>query len=259
MAAASQAYLNYDSTIHRLDPRAKVIGTLLFVLAVSLLPEGAWLGFLVLYLGWLFLIALARVPLSLMLRRSLWALPFLLAALILPFTTAGSPVLRVPLLGWNATELGLVRGGSLALRTWISVQGFLLLAATTTTEDLLWALQSMRLPGLLVTIIGFSYRYLQLLSGEAIRMLRARRSRRAGRPQRAALRLQVRSMGGLIGSLFLRALERSERVYAAMLSRGYRGDIRRLETRRWSLRDLLSVLLLAAWLIALVGLTYRGN
>ncbi|MGA9533773.1 MAG: cobalt ECF transporter T component CbiQ [Anaerolineales bacterium] len=259
VAIASGAYLAHESAIHQLDPRTKLIAALMFVLSVALLPEGSWLGFMILYLGWLLITRLARVPVGMMWRRSLWAAPFLLAALALPFSTGGSPMFQVPLLRWTATDVGLIRAATLVLRTWISVQGFLLLAATTTPEELLWSLQVLRVPALLVTIIGFTYRYLQLLSGEATRMLRARRARSAGGSQPAALRLQIRSMGSLVGSLFLRALERSERVYAAMLSRGYSGEIYRLETHDWDHRDILSLLVVGVWLVALVGLTYWGR
>jgi len=257
VAIASGAYAEGSSAIQRLDPRTKLIGTLLFVLTVALIRSGSWFAFAGMYAIWLVLVRAARVPLALLLRRSLWAVPFLLAALVVPFTTPGEPLFRMPLTGWQATEVGLSQAATLVLRTWISVQGFLLLAATTDPQDLLWSLQTMRFPPLLVMIIAFAQRYLGVLAGEASRMLRARRARSAGRPRRAGMRLQVRSMGSLIGSLFLRALERSERVYAAMLSRGYDGQIRELTVHRWGRTDLLSLLSLTAVFAVVAAVSYR--
>jgi cobalt/nickel transport system permease protein len=257
LTVGASAYLGGSSSIQRLDPRAKVAGTLLFVACASLLPDGSWIGFGLLYLGWLGLVNLARVPLAILVRRSLWAAPFLLAGLVVPFATAGRPVLQIPLLGWTATAAGLVRGATLVVRTWISIQGFLLLAATTPPEDLFWSLQAFRFPKLLAGIILFSYRYLAVLMDEGTRMVRARRSRSAGPPSSVPLSFRVRSMGGLVGSLFLRALERSERVYAAMLSRGYDGQVRVFHVHKWRRRDSaalgLHALLLAALVLAAYG------
>jgi cobalt/nickel transport system permease protein len=256
LTTQTSTYLKGGSSIGRLDPRAKVAGTLLFVVCASLLPEGSWSGFGILYIDWLILVGMARVPLAILLRRSLWAVPFLLAGLVVPFVTAGSVVFQVPLLGWAATDTGLIRGATLVIRTWISVQGFLLLAATTPPEDLFWSLQALRFPKLLASIILFSNRYLTVLSDEGARMVRARRARSAGPQSTVPMGLRVRSTGGLIGSLFLRALERSERVYAAMLSRGYDGQVRAFRSHRWWWRDsaalslhllILSLLVLAAY------------
>lgn len=252
----ASAFPRRAGAIQRLDPRAKVVCTLLFVASASLLPDGSWLSFGFLYLAWLAVAGVARASLLSLLRRSLWAAPFLLASLVVPFVTPGRPVFQVPLVGWMATSAGLTRGATLVIRTWISLQGFLLLSATTPAEDLFWSLQALHFPRLLASIILFSYRYLNVLSEEAARMVRARRSRSAGRPSSVPIQLRLRSSGGLIGSLFLRALERSEHVYAAMLSRGYDGQMRSLRSQRWRWQDSTALSVCLVLLSAVVLFAY---
>jgi len=116
-------YHHRSSAIHRHDPRVKVLLALLFVLTVSLTPQGAWAAFaallaLVLAGAWT-----ARLGLSFTLRRSIVALPFILAALAIPFVTPGPVVFEIPFLGWTASAPGLERFVSILLRTWLAVVG----------------------------------------------------------------------------------------------------------------------------------------
>ncbi|MCX6027517.1 MAG: energy-coupling factor transporter transmembrane component T, partial [Chloroflexi bacterium] len=104
-------------------------------------------------------------------------------------------------------------------------------------------------PRLLVARFGLMWRYLFVLADEALRLMRARAAR-SGRPALAAgeaghhqpmppLAWRARVAGGMAGNLFLRAFERSDRIYIAMLSRGYDGEVRSLP---------LSPLTLSGWL-----------
>jgi cobalt/nickel transport system permease protein len=94
-------------------------------------------------------------------------------------------------------------------------------------------MRAVGLPRLLVAIFGLMWRYLFVLADEAMRLLRARAAR-SGRGDLPGLRpggglaWRARVAGGMAGNLFLRAFERSDRIYMAMLSRGYNGDVRAL-------------------------------
>ena len=232
-------YRHRLSVVHLLDPRVKVVATLAFILTVSLTPAGAWWAFgcfliLILAVAWL-----TRLGPMYAVRRSIVALPFVLAALAIPFTTPGSILFRIPGLDWTISEPGVIRFASILARSWLAVQAAILLTATTRFPDLLWALGVLRFPRLLVATIGFMYRYLFVMADEALRMLRARSARSARIPKnpRPPLVWQGRVTGMMAGSLFLRALERSERVYAAMLSRGYDGQMRTLTRFRMMTLD----------------------
>jgi cobalt/nickel transport system permease protein len=97
----------------------------------------------------------------------------------------------------------------------------LTLAATTEPDDLLRGLQRLRLPDLLVQIMGFMIRYLDVVTGELRRMLTAMRSRRCD-PRSPR---HWPALAKALGALFVRSYERGERVHLAMLSRGYTGRL----------------------------------
>lgn len=233
----------------------KLLGAVGFILAVSLNRESAWLSFAGLLILVVMLASLARLGFTFTLRRSYIALPFVMAAIALPFTVPGRELYRLPGLGWTISDAGLLRLGSILLRTWIAVQMAILLTAITRFADLLWAMGALRIPGPLVATIGALYRYLFVLLDEAQRMLRARASRSVRLPgtARPALAWQARIAGSMVGSLFLRALERSERVYTAMSARGYDGKMRSLTAYHFAGRDWMALVTLLGLLILILA------
>jgi cobalt/nickel transport system permease protein len=259
-AAHIDRYEARDSLLHRLDPRVKVVVTLLFILSNVLLPDGAWLAYLAAWFFLLLAIYLAHLSPLFVLRRSLLALPFVLAAVSVLFTVPGETVLswQIGTRSLTISDLGLIRFGSILLRSWLSVQMAILLTATTQFPDLMHALRHLKVPALLVAIIAFMYRYLSVLVDEARRLLRAREARSARGPQGAAnhsLRWRAQVAGGMVGQLFLRSIERSDRVYGAMLARGYRGQMltmnRHVMARHDWMAGLAALLLLVT--IQLIG------
>lgn len=168
-------------------------------------------------------------------RAAFFALPFMLAALPLVMTRGGPTLTTIELgpISLAISEEGLRMFTTIALKSWISVQAALLLAFTTPFHDLVDALRELRLPRVMVAIISFMYRYLGVLGDEAGRMNRARAARSAQRPgsgrrSGGTLRWRAAVTGAMVGSLFLRSYERSERVYAAMQARGFDGELRHL-------------------------------
>jgi cobalt/nickel transport system permease protein len=253
-------YHHRPSFIHRLDPRVKVLAALSGILAVSLTPAGSWAAFAASFVLALALAWGARVGLVFAIRRSYIALPFVLAALPIPFITPGPTLFELPLLGWPVSVPGAIRFVSILLRTWLAVQFAILLTAVTRFPDLLWALSKLKVPRILVAMIGFLYRYLFVLADEALRMLRARAARSPRTPgaKRPSIGWQSRVAGGMVGSLFLRALERSERVYAAMVSRGYDGQVRSVTDFRMVRLDWVALSTVLMALLVVLGLAMVG-
>ena len=234
-ASAFDRFYAGDSLIHRLDPRVKVVVTVLFILSTVLLPDGAWLGFL---LSWglvLALSALSGLGIDFAFRRSFIALPFALAGLTAIFAIPGTPLAVWTLGPWTlvATDAGLLRFVSIVIRSWLSVQVAVLLVSTTQFPDVIHALGHLRMPRLLVAIISFMYRYMFVLVDETMRLLRARVA------------------GNMVGQLFLRSYERSERVYAAMQARGFDGEIRAMGGRALTAADWAAFAVVAAGIVAL--------
>ncbi len=247
-------YRGGSSRVHALDPRVKIVLVLTFILITVLTPPAAFPIYpLLLTLIWAAAVA-AELGIRFVVRRAFIAVPFALVALPLLVTVPGPPLAHLPLLGWSISAMGLVRAVSIVLKSWLCVQAAILLAATTRFTDLLWALRSLRVPAPLVAIVGFMYRYLFVLGDEALRLLRARAARSAeGEAGRSGGTLvwRGRVVGGMVGSLFLRSYERSERIYHAMVSRGYAGEIRHLSPPRLQRRDIALALLFLVPLLML--------
>jgi len=206
------------SPVHRLPPEVKIVATLLFTVVVVLTPREAFAafgGFAVVLAG---VAALARVPAPWLLRRATIEAPFVLLALALPFAGHGE---RVTWLGLSLSVEGLYGAWNIVAKGTLGVLASLLLAATTTMRDLIRGLDRLRCPQLITQIATFMLRYLDVLVDEARRMRVARLSR--GYDPRFLWQAGAFAAG--VGALFLRAFERGERVYLAMLARGYTGRL----------------------------------
>ena len=227
---AFDRYHEKESFIHHLDPRVKVVVTIAFIVSNALLPDGAWAAFV---LAWLFLLTanlLSKLGSLYSLKRSLIALPFALIAITVLFSIPGQPILSFKFLMWDLTitDAGWLRFVSILIRSWLSVQMAILLVAVTRFPDLVHALEHLRVPAILTTIIAFLYRYLFVLTDEVFRMIRARESRSAaaaGRRSGGGVLWRARVAGNMAGQLFLRSYERSDRIYNAMVARGYAGHL----------------------------------
>lgn len=182
------------------------------------------------------------------------ALPFTLAAFPLILTRPGEilGVLPVGPVDLRISGEGLRTFTTIALKSWLSVQVAMLLAFTTPFHDLVDALRELRLPRVMVAIISFMYRYLAVLTDEASRMLRARDARSADPAGGGggSIRWRATVTGRMVGSLFLRAYERSERIYAAMQARGFEGEFRHLGARAIGPGERAGFLLALAVLVA---------
>ncbi len=222
-----------ESPLHRLDPRVKVLVTVGFILTIVLLPDGAWIAFLI---AWGFILvanSLSGLGAWFTFRRSFIALPFALVAVTTIFQVPGEPVWtwQIGSLELTATVEGLVRFASIVIRSWLSVQAAILLVAVTQFPDLIHAFEHLHVPAILTTIVAFLYRYLFVLTNEVFRLEQARKSRSAALPDRKSggtVFWRAKIAGHMAGQLFLRSYERSDRIYNAMLARGYTGNIRTL-------------------------------
>ena len=223
-------YLEGRSWFHSADARIKLVMALGFIFATTSIPPGKWIGFAaMLVLVWL-AASISRVGLLRVFLRSLVAIPFILIALPTVFTKPGIPLfeLDLTLFTLTGTREGLDFFISVLLKSWASVTAAVVLTATTPPLRLLEALRALRIPAILVAIVMLMYRYLFVLVDEAQSLMRARTARSAaiGPKSGGSLVWRAKSAGGMAGSLFIRTLDRSERIYMAMLARGYDGTLR---------------------------------
>lgn len=221
------------SPVHILDPRIKLVLALAYILTTALTPIAAWPIYILLYSIILSVEIISQLGVWPILKRAALALPFILAALPVIFTVGESSLFTIQIGSLNVTGYteGFERFISVALKSWLSIQAAIVLAVSTSFPDLLKAMRFIHIPRLLVAIFGLMWRYLFVLVDEALRLMRARAARSGISPEseyKAGGKLTWRACvtGGMTGNLFLRAYERSDRIYMAMLSRGYDGEIR---------------------------------
>lgn len=206
------------SAVHRLPAHVKILALLAFTLTVVVTPRDwylAYAGLLVVVLG---VVAVSRVPVTYLLPRMVVEVPFVVFALLMPFVSTGP---RIDVLGVTVSQPGLLSAWALLAKGTLGVLASLTLAATTEPRDLLAGLERLRVPNLLVQIMGFMIRYLDVVTDEMRRMRVARESR--GFAARNVRHWPVLARSA--GALFIRSYERGERVHLAMLSRGYTGTL----------------------------------
>ncbi len=224
------------------DPRLKLPALVLFVCAISFLPlrstSVVWGQHLLLAGLVLFAVLWARASAGVLALQSLLVLPFagmVAATHLVAIGDGGTPLFAIP---WTSLHFRYPDGGAeraalVLLRVWTTILATLLVIATTPLPSFLRALERCFLPQTLVVVIGLVYRYVWVLREEAGRMLVARRMRTFGGRGWVAQGIA----GAMVGTLFVRTLERSEGVHRAMLQRGYCGSLPILDELRWTYAD----------------------
>ncbi|MBA2349359.1 MAG: cobalt ECF transporter T component CbiQ [Solirubrobacterales bacterium] len=211
---------NLDSRVHRLDPRAKILGLITVTLVAVSAPLERWPAYvacaavLVAYA-----IAAGVGPRALWRRLRVVLLLVLGVGVLVPFVRSGGARFEFGML--SVHQAGLEIFAAVAAKAIIGTTSAALLGATTTFPAVLRGLEALRVPRLLVLIAAFMYRYLFVIVEELARM----RSALVSRGYRPRTALQAGAMGRVAGAMFLRTYGRGERVYLAMLARGYNGTM----------------------------------
>ena len=222
-------YRHGDSPLHRLRPEVKLAATLLFVVAVVATPREAFWAFGAHAALVVALAGLGRLPAGFVGRRLLVEIPFLLFAVFLPFVGGGD---RVHVAFLSLSQEGLWAAWNILAKATLGASASIVLAATTQVPEILAGLSRLRAPKAIVAIMGFMVRYLDVVIGELNRMRVALRSRGYA-PRRIG---EAGALAATAGTLFIRSYERGERVYLAMLARGYSGVMPNTEDRPTDLR-----------------------
>jgi len=231
LSAIQEPFSEGTSLMHRLDPRVRLVAAALFaVLTAAVQTYAAALAALALALVCL---ALARLPMRKVLARLLVVNSFIIFLwLVLPFTYPGDVVWR-----WGplaVTREGLLITGLITVKSNAIIIGLIALAATMPVTTLGQALQRLRLPEKLCHLLLFTYRYLYVIEQEYRRLVQAMKIRGF----RPGTNLHTyRTYANLAAMLLVRSYDRADRVYQAMLCRGFHGTFYSLGTLSWQRRD----------------------
>lgn len=224
--------LSYKNTfVHRIDPRIKIIVVIFFILFVVSFNKYEISGLLPFLLFPVFLLTAGNIPLKAILKKVVFVSPFaIFIGIFNPFidrqiiiTPFGIPISG----GWLSFL-------SIIIKFMLTVSTALLLIAVTSFPGICEALLRMKMPKLFVIQLLFLYRYIFVLLDVALRMLRARDARAFGNKGK-----DIKTFIRMVSVLLIKSIERAERVYQAMLARGFNGEIKVLRKHKLGFADII--------------------
>jgi cobalt/nickel transport system permease protein len=255
-AIFTEHHARIQAFLQRVDPRAKLGMFLAFVLAASL--TSSYAALLVLYAITLAAAVASRIPTDFFVKRVWLGIPLFAGIVVIPsiFFVPGPTLFAITIgpLTIAPTIPGLMGAVLLVMRVGVSVSLAVLLVMTTPWADILKSLRAIRVPQVFVLILSMTYRYIFLFLHTINGIFLARRSRLVAKTRMTE---QRRWIGGTLGSLMSRSFKMSNDVYAAMLARGFTGEMRAYSTFAMTSRDWLllvgSVALTVGLLVADIG------
>jgi cobalt/nickel transport system permease protein len=248
-------YSRLDSILHRRDPRVKIgvfFACILFIVLTPAVQIRTFFQYALLLAG---LVFASGIPPKFVLRKSIEMMPIVICiAAFVPFAKPGvvmftlnAGAFRLPV-----THTGLLLMWNVLIKAYLSIVCSILLINTTDFADLLKAFERLRVPGLLVMIVSFMYRFLFVIEDELERMQLARSSRSFRQHGWS----QIKTLANIVGVLFIRSYEKAEVVYTAMCCRGYTGTNRTLHTMILTKQDLYFFALV---IIMLITIRFSGG
>ena len=243
----AEEFSSGKSLFHGFDPRFKIIVAIVFSTIVAVADRME-----VLLLALIFslcCVTLARLPMRKLLRRLLLVNGFILLLwILLPFTYPGKTLFSLGPLG--ASREGTQYALTITIKSNAIILACIALLGTTPTFTLVHALRHLSIPDKLIHLLFFAYRYIHVIYLEYIRLLNAMKVR-CFRP-RSDLHT-YKTYAQLAGMMLIKSFDRSERVYDAMLCRGFKGKFWVLDHFSMNRRDLIAFIIM---LITIMGLGF---
>ena len=205
-----------NSLLHQLDPRVRLLAAATFSIIVALSRNFQVLIAAVIISS--ILVILAQLPTKEIFKRILAVNIFILLLwLVLPLTFHGTVAMKLgPLPIYSA---GITMAAQITLKSNAIVLALIALIATMNLSILGYALNWLRVPDKIVHLLLMTYRYVFLIEQEYQRLIRAARIRGF----RPGTNLHTyKTYAGIVGMLLVRSTLRADRVYKAMLCRGFR-------------------------------------
>lgn len=248
----------YASRLKNIDPMQK------FVFALLTLGVCLWADTLVISLavicvmGWM-TIRSGGTPLAFFLKLLLVPMAFLVIGVFtIAINFSSNPqgfLFSVPIAGlWiGVSEVGMYEAGRLFFRVLGSVSCLYFLSLSTPMVDLLAVLRRLKVPKLMVEMMGLVYRFIFILLDTADTMFIAQNSRLGYRN----LSTGYRSLGALASTLFIRAYKRSNDLFTSLEARGYDGDLNVFEEPYANSRKIYSVAVIINTILVFVALSLK--
>ncbi|PTX16009.1 cobalt/nickel transport system permease protein [Halanaerobium congolense] len=237
-----------SSWIHGLDPRAKLVVGLFFSFLIALSNELKTLS-LFFALAVILIISI-KIDFKYLLKRLLLFNLFIcLIWIFIPFTFPGKEILTV----WqfSVSKEGLFYALKITLRSNSIILLVISLLSTSPVLDLIHAMSRLRIPPKLIYLLFFVYRYLYVIKKEFNTIHQAMLLRAF----KAKTNLHTyRSYAYLIAMLLIKSYERSQKVYQAMICRGFKGDFVMIDHFKLKQKDYLFIIVSSLFLIFLLAI-----
>jgi len=219
-----------QTSVHQLDPRAKLLTTLVFVVVVVSFGKYEISALLPFSIFPVAICALGNVPPTYLIKKLVLVSPF--AILLGIFNPLLDRDILIRLAGVEISG-GWVSFASILIRFVLTVGVALTLIAVTGFNAVCMALEKLGAPKIFVVQLLFLHRYMFVLVDEAARIFRARALRSFGGEGTG-----IKSYGSLVGQLLLRTLDRAQRIYLAMCCRGFDGQIHVMHPLKFGSREI---------------------
>ncbi|MBN2373971.1 cobalt ECF transporter T component CbiQ [bacterium] len=222
-----------NSIIHHLDPRIKILAASFFSIVVAI--SSSWGLLLMAFLFCVIVIALARLNMKSFILRLIIVNGFVFFLwLFLPFTYPGRPFFSIGPL--TASWEGILYSLVITAKSNIIIIACIGLLSTSSVFSLVHALSHLHVPDKLIQILFFNYRYIHVLHLEYINMIKTLKVR-CFKPRTSLL--TYKTFANLVAMLLLKSYDRAERVYKAMLCRGFKGKYYVLDHFRLTRKDIV--------------------
>lgn len=218
-----------ESILHRLHSGAKLITTVFFIMTTVSFHKYDLGGLLPMILWPVLLFQLSGIPMRTCFYKMRIVLPLVMAVGVLnPFFDHRIVFTVGNISVWG----GVISMVTLMLKGILCVMASFLLAATTSMDSICGVLRKWHVPGMLVTLLLLTYRYVGVLTEEASIMTDAYHLRAPGQKG-----IHISAWGSFLGQLLLRSMDRAQQLYASMLLRGYHEDFYYADIERFHIKD----------------------
>lgn len=231
-----------DSPIHSLHPLSKLIAAMAYIFITASFGKYQLSGLAIMVLYPILLFQISGIPV----RTCFYKLRIVLP--LVCFVGLFNPIFDRALLlqiGGVAVSGGVISMITLLMKGVFCLMTSFILVATTSMDAICAALRKLHIPGMIVTLILLTYRYISVMMDELSIMTEAYHLRAPGQNG-----IHYSAWGSFLGQLLLRSMDRAEELYSSMQLRGFHGEFRYAETKKAEMKDY--VFCIAAILLFLV-------
>jgi len=218
------------SPIHLLNPFIKFITTLIFLIFTTSFDKYEIIKLFPYFIYPFFLIIFSNIPIRKIVKKIIFFEPFIIIISLFNIFFSNS---YFTIFNFKFSS-GWIIFFSIIIRTTLSLLTIIIFVSVTGISNIIMCLKILKIPDLLILQILLTYRYISILIEEVYRIMIAfsiRSIKNNGLP--------MKIWGSLIGQLLIRTFERAEKIYYAMISKGFKLNFKLIFYKNIKLNDLI--------------------